>query len=72
MLVTNKVRIHGVQGSVPTELLAMALVLVGIAKNGYSTHFLASLTLTILLRAQCERILTGILPCSTVDGLENL
>ena len=39
-------------GSVHTDLLAIALALAVIAKNG--THFLASLALTLLLRAQCE------------------
>ena len=43
--------------SVRTELLAFAIALVGIGSNGYSTLFLALLTvtLTLSLRAQCER-----------------
>ena len=41
--------------SVPTNLLAIALA--NIAKNAYFTQFLASLVLTLSLRAQCERAL---------------
>ena len=37
--------------SVHTELLAIALALVIMAKNEYSTHFLASLS----LRAHCDQ-----------------
>ena len=44
------------EGSVHTELLPMALALAVIANNGYSTHFIASLS----LRVQCERNLRGI------------
>ena len=48
-------------GSVHTELLAIAVI----AKNGYSTHFLASLTLK--LRAQCERKLsTSVKQCNAM------
>ena len=48
-------------GSVQTELLAIALALTVIAKNGYSTDIFASLTLTLSLRAQCERNLRLVL-----------
>ena len=42
--------------SVHADLLAIALA--DIAKNAYFTQFLASLVLTLSLRAQCERALT--------------
>ena len=50
---------------VPTKLLATALVLEDIAKNGYSIHFLALLTLTLSLRAQYERTLMVYSHCPT-------
>ena len=46
------------KGSIHTELLAIALALADVAKTGYSTYFLV--TLTLLVRAQCERILTSV------------
>ena len=45
-------------GSLHTDLLAFASAIVVIAKNGYFVNYFRSLTLTLSLRAECERNLT--------------
>ena len=45
-------------GSVHTELLAIALALVGITKNGCSIHFFGIAKANAIIKAQCERDLS--------------